>query len=224
MAKLLLVEDDEGLAKMIAEWLLHEHHTVEVVHDGREGMSRLLVSDYDVAIVDWELPGMTGVEIVKSYRQQRGKAAVIMLTGKGKIDEKETGFEVGADDYLTKPFNMRELSMRIKALLRRSRDVGSTHLSVGDLVLDTSKYRLTRAGVEISLLPKEFALLEFFMRHPGETFSADALLNRVWHSESEATGEAVRTAIMRLRRKIDSGGGESLIESIPRIGYRLRSG
>lgn len=223
MAKLLLVEDDEGLAKMIAEWLTHEHHTVEVVHDGTEGLERLLCSEYDVAILDWELPGTVGIDIAKNYRQNGGAAPIIMLTGKKKIDDKEIGLEVGADDYLTKPFNMRELSARIKALLRRSRDVASNVLTVGPLMLDLAKFRVTRSGVEISLLPREFALLEFFMRHPDETFSSDVLLTRVWHSESDATGEAVRTAIMRLRRKIDVSEGDSLIESIPRIGYRLRS-
>jgi DNA-binding response OmpR family regulator len=223
MAKLLLVEDDKGLSEMIAEWLDRDHHIVEVVHDGEEGLSRLFCSDYDVAILDWDLPAMSGVEVCKKYRQEGGKASIIMLTGKTKIDEKEAGFEAGADDYLTKPFSMRELSVRVKALLRRSRDMGSDLLQVGDLVLDPAKFRLTKNGVDVSLVPREFALLEFFMRHPDETFSADALLSRVWISESEASCEAVRTAIMRLRRKIDSPGEESMIESIARVGYRLKS-
>ncbi len=223
MAKVLIVEDDLGLAQMIAELMKHEHHTVEMVHDGTEGLNRLLCCEYDVAILDWELPGTVGVDIVKNYRQQGGSIGIIMLTGKSKIEEKETGFDVGADDYLTKPFNVRELAVRVRALLKRSREVAPTLLTVGDLQLDLAKFRVTRGGAEVPLQPKEFALLEFFMRHPDETFSADILLSRVWHSESEATGEAVRTAIMRLRRKIDKAEGESVIESIPRIGYRLRS-
>ena len=223
MAKVLIVEDDLGLAQMIAELMTHEHHTVEAVHDGTEGLNRLLCCDYDVAILDWELPGTFGVDIVKNYRQQGGNIPIIMLTGKSKIEEKETGFDVGADDYLTKPFNIRELAVRVRALLKRSRESAPTLLTVGDLQLDMAKFRVTKAGSEIFLQPKEFALLEFFMRHPDETFSSDILLSRVWHSDSEATGEAVRTAIMRLRRKIDGDNSDSLIESIPRIGYRLRS-
>jgi DNA-binding response OmpR family regulator len=146
-----------------------------------------------------------------------------MLTGRGSISDKEAGLDSGADDYLTKPFNMKELSARIRAMLRRSTSQPSNVLTTGDLVVDPGKYKVLRKGVEIQLLPREFALLEFFMRHPDEVFSAEALLQRVWHSESEATSDALRTCIKRLRQKIDNSDEDSVIQTIPRVGYRLKA-
>jgi two-component system OmpR family response regulator len=147
-----------------------------------------------------------------------------MLTGRSSIQEKEEGLDCGADDYLTKPFNMKELSARIRALLRRPAPVSSNVLKVGGLTCDPGKYRVTRDGAEITLLPREFALLEFLMRHPDEVFSGEALLSRVWSTDSEATADTVRTNIMRLRQKIDKKGNDSIIETIPRVGYRMKSG
>ena len=223
MAKILLVEDDQDLAQMVVEWLTFEHHSVELVLDGREGMDRLRLCQYDAVILDWGLPQMSGPEILRSYRSEGGTTPIIMLTGKGTIAEKETGLDAGADDYLTKPFNMKELSARVRALLRRSSGAATNVLRVGELVVDPAKYKVTRNGVEIQLLPREFALLEFLMRHPDEVFSGDALLQRVWHSESEATSEAIRTCVKRLRQKIDQDDDTSMIQTIPRVGYKLRT-
>ena len=222
MAKILLVEDDLDLAQMVVEWLTFEHHSVELVADGQEGMDRLRLCQYDAVILDWGLPQMSGTEILRAYRAEGGNTPIIMLTGKGSVSEKETGLDSGADDYLTKPFNMKELSARMRALLRRSSGLATNVLRVGDLVVDPSKYKVSN-GVDIQLLPREFALLEFFMRHPDEVFSGDALLQRVWHSESEATSEAIRTCIKRLRQKIDKDDNDSIIQTIPRVGYKLRS-
>lgn len=225
MAKILLVEDDTDLATMIAEWLSFEHHQVEMVHTGRDGMDRLRLCQYDAIILDWTLPEMTGLEICQSYRSSKGTSPIIMLTGKGSVSEKELGLDSGADDYLTKPFNMKELSARLRALIRRSAGGTSNVLKVGDMTVDPAKYRVIKNGKEIQLLPREFALLEFFMRHPDEVFSGDALLQRVWHSESDATSEAIRTCIKRLRQKLDADADDenSIIQTIPRVGYRLRS-
>jgi DNA-binding response OmpR family regulator len=209
---------------MIAEWLSFEHHSVEMVHTGRDGMDRLRLCQYDAIILDWSLPEMTGLDICKNYRSNKGTSPIIMLTGKGSIAEKEAGLDSGADDYLTKPFNMKELSARLRALIRRSAGGTSNILQVGELTVDPAKYKVIKNGKEIQLLPREFALLEFFMRHPDEVFSGDALLQRVWHSESDATSEAIRTCIKRLRQKLDAGADEnnSIIQTIPRVGYRLR--
>jgi DNA-binding response OmpR family regulator len=223
MSKILLVEDDTELTAMIAEWLSFERYTVEVVHNGREGLDRLRNCQYDVVILDWSLPDLTGLEICRSYRSQQGTTPIIMLTGRGAVSDKEAGLDSGADDYLTKPFNMKELSARIRAMLRRSTAQPSNVLTAGDLIVDPGKYKVLRNGVEIQLLPREFALLEFFMRHPDEVFSAEALLQRVWHSESEATSDALRTCIKRLRQKLDKDEEESVIQTIPRVGYRLKS-
>ncbi len=222
MAKILLVEDDVDLAVMIVEWLSFEHHSVEVVHNGREGMERLRLCQYDTIILDWSLPEMSGLEILRCYRAEKGIAPIIMLTGKGGIADKESGLDSGADDYLTKPFNMKELSARLRAMLRRASGSQTNILTVGELSIDPGKYKLTKNGKQIQLLPREFALLEFFMRHPDEVFSGEALLQRVWHSESDATSEAIRTCIKRLRQKIDSSEDDSVIQTIPRVGYKLR--
>jgi DNA-binding response OmpR family regulator len=223
MAKILLVEDDRDLAVMVVEWLTHEHYSVESAYDGRDGLEKVSIGEYDIIVLDWQLPHMSGLDICKRFREQGGSTPIIMLTGKGTVSEKETGLDSGADDYLTKPFNMKELSARIRALLRRSSKLVSNILQVGDLVVDPGKYKVTKSGVEINLLPREFALLEFLMRHPDEVFSGEALLQRVWQSDSEATSEAIRTCIKRLRQKLDGDDDNSIIQTIPRVGYRLRA-
>jgi len=223
MSKILLVEDDAELTAMIAEWLSFERHMVEIVHNGRDATDRLRNCHYDIIILDWSLPDANGLEICRSYRSEQGTTPIIMLTGRGSITDKEAGLDSGADDYLTKPFNMKELSARIRALLRRATAQPSNVLKAGELTVDPGKYKVLKSGVEIQLLPREFALLEFFMRHPDEVFSAEALLQRVWHSESEATSDALRTCIKRLRQKIDASEDDSIIQTIPRVGYRLKT-
>lgn len=225
MAKILLVEDDEPFALMVAEWLAFDHHSVEIVNSGQEGLSRVHIGSYDIILLDWALPEIEGIEICKQFRAHGGDTPIIMLTGKDAVPEIEKGLDSGADDYLTKPFNINELSARIRALLRRSSRSQTNTLRVGDLEIDISKYTVTKNGEEIHLLPREFALLEFLMRHPGEVFSGDQLLQRVWHTESDATIEAIRTCVKRLRKKLDSEDDEekSIIETIPRVGYRLRA-
>ncbi|MBS1993723.1 MAG: response regulator transcription factor [Cyanobacteria bacterium SZAS LIN-2] len=224
VAKILLVEDDEDLASMIMEWLSNERHLIEVAYDGNHGMDLLKLAQYDVIVLDWDLPGMQGIDILRQFRAGGGNTPVIMLTGKGSIAEKEAGLDSGADDYVAKPFSIKELAARIRALLRRPAPTTSNLLQVRDIGLDAGKYRVTKSGVEVHLLPRDFALLEFFMRHPDEVFSADTLLARVWQSDSEASLEALRTAIKRIRKKLDTSDNEteSVIENIPRVGYRLR--
>jgi DNA-binding response OmpR family regulator len=226
MAKILFVEDDAHLAEMVLEWLKFEHHSVEWVKDGASGSDQLRFGGYDVAILDWNVPSLSGLEICKEHRARGGTTPIIMLTAMSTVNDKETGLDSGADDYLTKPFSVKELAARIRALLRRPSSAPSNVPKAQKLTLDPTKHKVTKDGAELHLLPKEFSLLEFFMRHPDEVFSSDALLQRVWHSESEATSEAVRTCLKRLRKKIDESENEaeSMIQTIPRIGYRLRGG
>lgn len=221
MAKILLVEDDQALAKLVRNWLSLEHHAVESVEDGEEALHRLKVSEYDLVILDWTLPKLAGVEVLKEHRRLGGQTPVLMLTGKDKISDKEEGFDAGADDYLTKPFHGKELTVRIKALLRRPPNLVQDVLRVGELVLQKENFSVRRGENEIRLLPKEFALLEFLMRHPNQVFSAEALLERVWVSESESTVEAVTTCIKRLRRKLESDGTPSPIATVHGVGYKL---
>jgi len=219
MPKILLAEDDPELAGVVKDWLTREFHVVEWVADGNEALESLRFYEYDVLILDWAMPGITGVEIAKKFRAQGGTTPILMLTGKTMIREKEEGFDAGADDYLTKPFDPRELSARLKALLRRPKGVLSNAISFGDLELDPRSRRVTRAGKDVQLGPKEFALLEFFMRHPSEVFTSDALLERVWLNESDSSSDTVRVHINRLRNKIDVDDSESVIRTVFKQGY-----
>lgn len=224
MAKVLVVEDDIDLAGMVVDWLKFEHYTVELVYNGTEGMERLQTSEYDAVILDWDLPGMPGIDICRRFRSEGGTTPLIMLTGKDAMAEKEMGLDSGADDYLTKPFNMKELAARLRALLRRPAGLLDNMLKVRDIELEPTKYLVKKGGVEIQLLPKEFSLLEFFMRHPNQVFSADALIQRVWLSDSEATGDAIRTCLKRLRKKLeDSDEANPIIQTVHGVGYRLRA-
>lgn len=222
MAKILIVEDDKPLSELIVDWLTGEKHTPEPVYEGLEGLQRLKFYKYDVIILDWELPGMSGPEICNQFRQGGGQTPILMLTGKKEVEDKATGLDSGADDYLTKPFHMVELSARLRALLRRaSVDVSRTILSAGHISLDPVSRKVTSHGNEITLQPKEYSLLEFLLRHPNQPFSAEAILDRVWSSESDASPDTVRLQIMRLRHKIDADGKESMVRTIHRVGYML---
>ncbi len=221
MAKILIVEDDLGLTRMVREWLTFEHHLVETSNDGQDGLEKLRSFEYDVVVLDWDLPLLSGLEVCREFRSRGGSTPILMLTGKDGITDKESGFGAGADDYLTKPFHMKELSMRLKALLRRAAPFTGDKLKAGNLELDVQSHKVTRDGDELQLLPKEFSLLEFLMRHPGQVFSAEALLNRVWASEADTSVDAVSTCIKRLRKKIDVEGKRSLVRTIHGIGYKL---
>ncbi len=224
LPKILLVEDDRSLTFLVDEWLRSQHYSLDICHDGTEGFEYMLQGNYDLIILDWDLPGMTGTEICKKYRLNHGKTPILMLTGLSRIDDKEQGLDAGADDYLTKPFHMRELSARLRALSRRPPETVGNIVKVGNLELDISSHKLYKDEKEVHLTPKEFAFLEMLMRHPGEVFSMDAILHRVWSLETEATTDAVRTSVRRLRQKIDASDDEatSCIEGIRKIGYRLR--
>lgn len=223
MAKLLLVEDDKDLASTIEAELQLERHTVDMFHDGLDGLEALKASVYDAAILDWDLPGLSGVEILAKFREQGGLTPVIMLTGKNEISDKTTGLDAGADDYLTKPFNSRELAARIRSLLRRPPQIRSNTVEFDGITLDPSNFGVVKDGTTTRLQPRDFALLEFFMRHPTEVFDVDALMDRVWKLDSDCSPPAVRMAITRIRKALDREGEDSIIENLPRVGYRLRS-
>ncbi|HEY9773230.1 MAG TPA: response regulator transcription factor [Planktothrix sp.] len=221
MAKILLAEDDSQLSSLVEDWLKSEHHRVELVDNGLDAINLLQASRFDLLILDWNMPGRTGIEICNEYRKNGGTSPILMLTGKDKIEDKEQGLDAGADDYLTKPFHLRELSARVRALLRRPPDMATTVLDQGRLVLDVSACRLMKDGQQIELFPKELALLEFLMRHPNQVFSIEALQERVWSSDSEASPETVRVHIARLRSKIQDDGEKPLLRTIHRQGYML---
>lgn len=221
MAKILIIDDDVPLAESLSDWLSCETHTVELVHNGADGLDRLRFYQYDLIVLDWQLPEMSGVEILKAYRMHGGTSPILMLTGKNSIDDKELGLESGADDYLTKPFNVRELGARVKALLRRPSSFVPVLNSGNNLTLDPKSMCLVRDGVQIKLLPKEFAIMEFLMRHPNRYFTPEQLLNHVWPDGSESTIDALRTCIRRIRLRIDHEGEESMIQSSRGCGYKF---
>ena len=221
MAKILLVEDDQDLVLRITKWLALERYSVEAVLNGRDALELLRNNRYDFIILDWQMPELSGIEVCRYFRANGGITPVLMLTGKSDIADKEAGLDAGADDYLTKPFHPRELCARLRALARRPAQCLDDELKVGDLILDLYKFQLRRNGVEIDLLPLEFALLEFLMRNPGRVFDSNVLLERVWPVNSEASPEAVRTCIKTLRKKIDPDGKSSIIKTVHGVGYKL---
>lgn len=220
-SKILVVEDDTNMSSSIKQWLEGHQYTVEVVANGSEALSALKFYKFDLVILDWELPDLSGLNICQQFRTQGGTIPILMLTGRAAISEKEAGFDAGADDYLTKPFDLRELTARVNALLRRPITFQSRAIELGNVVLETNTFRLTVNGRDVQILPKEFALLQFLMRHPAEIFSADALLDRIWPSDSDATSNTVRTFMYTLRKKLKSSGATVEIETVYGVGYRL---
>lgn len=223
MAKVLIIEDDAGLIDMIEDWLTSEHYLTERAMTGGEAEELIRNYTYDVIVLDWQLPEVSGIDLLKALRADGNSTPVLMLTGKDAIDDKEMGLDAGADDYLTKPFHMKELSARLRALLRRVGSSNANELTMGPLWLDPGSFIATLDGKSINLLPKEFQVLEHLMRHPGQVFSAEQLLDRVWKSESDVGPESVRQCIKRLRKKIEIEGQDSLIETLYGVGYKLRN-
>lgn len=222
MAKILIVEDDNELSGALEDWLTGDGHLVEVVGTGNEAIDKLHFYKFDLVILDLKLPDLHGVEVLKQFRTGGGRIPILILTGKKDMDDKESSFFAGADDYLTKPFDPRELSYRVMALLRRASTLCQTIVQIGDIIVDPQSVRVTKAGKEIRLQPKEFALLEFLMRHPNQVFSHQALLDRVWASESDACSDSLRVYITKLRNKLDTDGQPSLITTVHRLGYMLK--
>lgn len=223
MPKILLIEDDEILADQITKYLIAKHHIVETCMDGKEATELLEVYKYDLIIIDWGLPGVTGVEIVKNFRRAGGVTPILMLTGRNRIEEKEVGFDSGADDYVTKPFDIRELSSRVQALLRRAPEFQGARMEVSGIVVDSGSHQAFFRAQPIALQPKEFALLEFLIRHKGKAVRTKDLLDHVWGSDSDVTSETLYTYMRALRKKIQTLGGDpNLIATVHGVGYSLR--
>jgi OmpR-family two-component system manganese-sensing response regulator len=186
-------------------------------------MAFIDAGSYELLVLDWEMPHATGIELCSHFRNQGEQAPVLFLTARASMDDKEKGFAVGADDYLTKPFDVRELLIRVKALLKRPPQISRDILKIGGMQLDTNSGVVKRNDALIRLQPRELALLEFLMRHPDTFFTAEALLARVWDTDSEATEVALRSCITKMRRKMDAEGQPSFIETTKGLGYRINS-
>lgn len=221
MPKILFLEDEKALADIVLDVLTAQDYMVDHIGLTSEARLRMKMYQYDLIILDVNLPDGNGVDVCRDYRLSGGLTPVLMLTGRNKIQEKALGLDAGADDYLTKPFHVDELSARVRALLRRPVSFVGDCLKFADLELNPGTHRVNKAGVEIQLLPKEFTLLEFLMRHQGQVFSAEALIERLWPTDSEASPDAIRIYITRLRNKIDQKGAQSMISTMRGVGYRL---
>lgn len=221
MPKILIVDDDTLLSSTLRSYLDQEKYVVETADNGEDAIQLLSGFDYDVVVLDWTLPGISGEVVCNEYRKNGGQAPVIFLTGQNDINFLERGLNAGADDYLTKPFEVRELAARLRSLLRRRRATFDNELQVHNLVLKTEMNMLLADGTEVPLRPKESALLEYLMRHPNRIFSAQNLLDSVWSSDSAATANTVRTWMGLLRHKLAPLGHENLIRTVPGAGYVL---
>ena len=226
MAKILIVEDNEAMAETVKTWLSAQRYVVEVASDGAAALEFLRMSDFDVILLDWHLPHVSGYDVLRSIRSAGKTTPVIMVTGKNAIADKESTLDGGADDYLTKPFDLNELSARIRVQLRRNAPTGtaSGQLVVGNIVLFPEQMRVLQDGQLVELLPKEFSLLEFFMRNPNKVFSAETIMQRIWSLDSESGTNAFRTTLTRLRKKLQLSDDNPLIETVHGAGYRLNAG
>jgi DNA-binding response OmpR family regulator len=219
---ILVVEDEPRLATLLRRVLMAERHTVDVASDGPSGLDLAGSDSYDLVILDLMLPGMDGLEICRALRTNNIWVPVLMLTARGAVEDRVAGLDVGADDYLTKPFAMQELLARVRVLLRRGRTHESgTQLQVGDLTLDLLRHEARRGGRVIPLTAKEFALLEYLMRHPGQVLTRTQIIDHVWRYDLDALSNVVDIYIHYLRNKIDHGFTRPLITTVRGVGYRI---
>ena len=222
MAKIILVEDEINIASFIERGLREFGHEVSVVYDGNAGWELLQNESFDLLILDIIMPGMNGLELCRMYRQRFGyHSPVVMLTALGTTDDIVKGLDAGADDYLVKPFSFQELEARIKALLRRSKEVPVQQLVCGDLILDCTLRRARRGNMDIDLTVKEYRLLEYFLLHQRAVLSRLTRLRDVWDKNFDTNTNVVDVYVNYLRAKIDKGFEDKLIHTVVGVGYMM---
>ena len=224
MMRALIIEDDEVVAKFIAKGLRQHGYLVDVARDGRDGLFHALEQAYDVMVVDRMLPGLDGLSVLRTVRSAGNTVPILILSALAEVDNRVEGLRAGGDDYLTKPFAFSELIARLEALQRRPRQGAAAHTvyRAGDLELDPRRRTVARAGGPIRLLPREFALLEYLMRHRGQVVTRTMLLENVWDYHFDPQTNVVDVHVSRLRAKVDRPFPEPLIETVRGVGYRLR--
>jgi DNA-binding response OmpR family regulator len=220
--RLLLVEDEEALATALAQGLRRHGYAVDVAPDGAQGCAAAAVDPYDLLILDLTLPDMDGLAVCRRVRAHRPDLLILMLTARTLPEQRIMGLDEGADDYLTKPFHFGELVARLRALLRRRQSDHAPALTLGQLSLDPAVHVAGVARRRLDLTAKEFALLEYLLRHPTEVSSTDALLAHIWDREADRFSNTVRVHLATLRRKLAAAGAEGYIETVVGVGYRLR--
>jgi heavy metal response regulator len=219
--RVLLVEDDARIARFVSRGLREQSYAVDVTADGEDALYKASVNDYDAVILDVMIPGRDGFEVCRELRAQGSDVAVLMLTARDTVQDRIAGLDIGADDYLTKPFEVAELLARLRALLRRGRVVRPASIIVADLVIDARAHRVTRGGRVIELTAKEYALLEYLAREQGRVLSRAEIAEHVWDENFDAFSNLIEVNINRLRRKIDDGFARPLIHTRRGEGYVL---
>jgi two-component system copper resistance phosphate regulon response regulator CusR len=222
--RILVVEDERKLASTLRRGLEAEGYAVDVVYDGPSAKLRLETSadEYDLVLLDVMLPGMDGTEVSRAARAAGITVPILMLTARSGTDDKIGGLDAGADDYVLKPFSFPELFARIRALLRRPREALPAELTVADLTLDPVTRKVRRAGREITLTAKEYAILEVLMRRPGRVFTQEQIVSRAWDREYDAWSNVVEVHVSNLRKKIDGGHVKKLVHTVRGAGYVLK--
>ena len=219
--KILIAEDDEALARFVRQGLEGEQYSVDVVADGEQARAAANEAEYDVVVLDLNLPKLDGVSVLRQLRLKRPTVPVLVLTQRTRVEDRVQCLDTGADDYLGKPFSFSELSARIRALLRRSHLPSESVLTVGDLKLDRVEHRVERAGRRIELTTKEFGLLEYLMRNVTRQVTRSMIIEHVWNLTFDTTTNVVDVYINYLRRKIDDGHPVKLIHTVRGVGYEL---
>jgi DNA-binding response OmpR family regulator len=220
--KILLVEDETEIGELIKNGLEKEGFVLDYCQDGDSGMEHAMTRSYDAIVLDVMLPGRSGLEILKVIRAGHNNVPVIIITARGETEDRIEGLDLGADDYLPKPFFVEELIARLRAIWRRSSETGMSVLSVGSLSANLMKREVVRLGVQIEMTPKEFSLLAFLMRAPGRVLTRTQILEQVWGYHFDPGTNLVDVYIRRLRSKIDIEGEVPLIETLRGVGYRMQ--
>jgi two-component system OmpR family response regulator len=220
--RLLVVEDELRMSELLARGLREEGYAVDVAHDGTEGLWLAGEQDYDAIVLDVMLPGIDGFEVCRRLRSMERWSPILLLTARDALDDRVGGLDAGADDYLTKPFSFEELAARVRALVRRGAAVRPAVVEVGELRFDPATHRAWRRDTELELSPKEMALLEFFLRHPGDVLTRTRILEHVWDFAYDGGSNVVDQYVAYLRRKVDKPFGRDDIETVRGVGYRLR--
>lgn len=219
----LIVEDDPVLGKALERGLMDLGHGCTWIRNGGKGLDAAVSQQFDAIVLDLMLPDLSGVELLRQLRTQGILTPVLILTALGSVEDRVTGLKVGADDYLVKPFAFAELSARLEAICRRTRNRPSTEMTVGPLTLDLTTRRVVRDGTEIDLTPTEFSLLEFLMRYAGQVVTRRMLCEHLWDSDWEGATNVIEVHVNRLRSKVDKGFDQPLIHTVRGRGYALRA-
>ena len=220
--RILVIEDNHHLNNSLTSSLTHEGYSVDSAYDGQEGQDLAEMAPYDLILLDILLPGKDGLEVCRDLRRRRIHTPILLLTARDSIDDRVQGLDCGADDYLVKPFAMRELLARLRALLRRQHPYQPEQLTIGSLAIDPTTHTVEREGQPIDLTPKEFALLEYLMYHANRVVTREMIEQHIWNYDFECESNVIDVYVRRLRRKIDAPFAVKLLTTVRGVGYRIQ--